>query len=95
MTLSWKGKEEIWGYSKGDPEYAPYAQLKATGSTEGGNDCNHFAMSSKPPRRLWKERIAPSLLLEDSAVTHNSLGIAQPEIEEWEGKSPHKYWVYK
>lgn len=91
MTLYWKGKEEIWDCSKSNPEYAPYAQLKAIGSVEGGNDCNHFAMSSKPPRRLLKERIAPSLLLEDSTVTHNSLGIAQPEIEEWEGKSPHKY----
>lgn len=79
------------GLQQSDPEYGPCAQLKATGSTEGGDDCSRFAMSSKPPRRLLKERIAPSLLLEDSAVTHKSLGIAQPEIEEWEGKSPHKY----
>jgi len=86
----WEGTEEIWGCGKSDPEYA--LQLKVTGSTERGN---HSAMSSKPPRRLLKERIAPFLLLEDNTVTHNSLGVAQPEIEEWEGKSPHKYRVYK
>lgn len=91
MTLNWKGKEKIGDCSKSDPDYALYAQLKATGSMAGGNDCNLFAMSNKPPCRLLEERVVPSLLLEDSTVTHNSLGIAQLEIEEWEGKSPHKY----
>lgn len=91
MTMSWRGKEEMRGRGKSDTERTLYAQLKVTGSTNGGNDCSHFIMSSKTLCRLLEERIAQSLLLEDSTVTHNSLGIAQPEIEEWEGKSPPKY----
>lgn len=47
----------------------------------GGDDHNQFAMSSKSPCRVVKERTAPFLLLEDSTVTQNSPGIAQPEIE--------------
>lgn len=91
MTLHWKGKNKTWGCSNSDPKNVLHAQLKMTGSTEGGDDCNHFARSSKPTCRLLKEIIALSLLLDGSTVTHNSLGIAQPEIEEWEGKNPHKY----
>lgn len=56
--------------------------------SRGGDDHNQPAMSSRFLCRLLRERIAQSLSFEESTVTQNSPGIAQPEIKGWEGKSP-------
>lgn len=79
MTLSWKGKE------------LRSMERVTLDIPKGGDDHNKYAMSSKSICRLLKERIAPLLPLEDSRVTQNSPGIAQPEIEGCEGNSPHRH----
>lgn len=84
------------GRSSGVVEGVTLDVPKAARSIES-DDHNKFAMGSKSLCRLLKERIAPSLPLEDSTVTQNSPGIAQPQIKGWEILSLQitvNYWFW-